>query len=127
MRMLDDQTVPKSGDTKKASHWSGTTGKRKAGKERGSQGNQAQLSGRQRNNNRRQPTQIKGDHNQPKICQGANTSITHRTGTPSANNEITERATTAVLNAQRGVKKKQVRTDRGKVLKSLMLGAQTAQ
>ena len=34
-RKLDDQTVPESGDTKEASRQSGTTGKRKAGKEQG--------------------------------------------------------------------------------------------
>ena len=55
-------------------------------------------------------------------------SITHRTGTTSENNEeITERATTAAMNVQRGVNRKQVQTDRGKVLKSQMLGVQTAQ
>ena len=122
-RKLDEQKVQKSGGTKAVSHWSGTTGKRKAGKGRGSQGRQAQLSGRQRRYNRRQPAQIKGDHNQPKICQGATPRITHREDTPSANNEeITKRATTAVMNALRGVKRKQVQTDRGKVLKSRMLG-----
>ena len=55
-------------------------------------------------------------------------SIIHREDTPSANNEkVTERATAVVVNAQRGVKRKQVQNDRGKVLKSRMLGVQTAQ
>ena len=33
----------------------------------------------------------------------------------------------AVVHTQRGLKRKQVRTDKGKVLKSRMLGVQTAQ
>jgi hypothetical protein len=62
------------------------------------------------------------------MCRGANKSITQRTGTSSENNEeITRRATTAAMYDRRGVKRKQVRTDRGKVLKSRMLGIQTAQ
>ena len=55
-------------------------------------------------------------------------SIIHREDNPSANNEkVTERETAVVVNAQRGVKRKQVRNDRGKVLKSRMLGVPTAQ
>ena len=54
-------------------------------------------------------------------------SIIHREDNPIANNEkVTERATAVVVNTQRGVKRKQVRNDRGKVLKSRMLGVQTA-
>ena len=47
---------------------------------------------------------------------------------PSGNNEKgTKSATAAVVNTQRGLKRKQVRTDKGKVLKSRMHGVQTAQ
>ena len=110
------------------SHWSDTTGKQKARKERGSQDRQAQLSGRQRRNNRRKPAQNKENHIQPKFGQEAATSIIHREDTPSANSEkVTERATAVVVNDKRRFKRKQVRTDRGKVLKSRMLGVQTAQ
>ena len=55
-------------------------------------------------------------------------SIIHREDNPSGNNEKgTESATAAVVNTQRGSKRKQVRNDKGKVLKSRMLGVQTAQ
>jgi hypothetical protein len=128
MQKLDDQTVLESGDTMAVSHWSDSMGKRKVGKGRGKQGRQAQRNGQQNNNKRRQPAQIKGDHNQPQICQGANKSITNRTGTASENNEkITERAMTAAMNDRRGVKRKQEQTYTGMVLKSRMLGIQTAQ
>ena len=60
--------------------------------------------------------------------QEATTSTIHREDNPSGNNEKgTERATAAVVNTQRGTKRKQVRNDKGKVLKSRMLGVQTAQ
>ena len=39
----------------------------------------------------------------------------------------TESATAVVVKTQRGIKRKQVRTDKGKVLKSRMLGVQRAQ
>jgi hypothetical protein len=42
------------------------------------------------------------------------------------NNEITEITTAAASSTKRGVKTKQVQTVRGKVLKSRMLGVQTA-
>jgi hypothetical protein len=60
-RKLDYQKVPESGDTNEASHWSGTMGKKKVGKEQGSKGRQAQPSGLQCNN-KRQPAQINGDY-----------------------------------------------------------------
>jgi hypothetical protein len=42
------------------------------------------------------------------MCQGANKSITSKTGTASENNEeIMEKATTAAMNDRRGVKRKQ--------------------
>ena len=110
------------------SHWSDTTGKQKAEKGRGSKDRQAQLRGRQQKPNRRQPAQHKDGPIQPKLGQVAAMSIIHREDNPSANNEkVTERATAVVVNTQRGVKRKQVRKDRGKVLKSRMLGIQTAQ
>ena len=60
--------------------------------------------------------------------QEATTSTIHREDNPSGNNEKeTESATAAVVNTQRRTKRKQVRNDKGKVLKSRMLGVQTAQ
>ena len=111
----------------------GTTGQtqresRRLGKDEGAKTRQAQLSGRQRRNNRRKPAQNKEDLIQPKFGQEAATSIVHREDTPSANNEkVTESSTAAVVNTQRGSKRKQVRNDKGKVLNSRMLGVQTAQ
>ena len=62
------------------------------------------------------------------VGQEAVTSTIHREDIPSGNNEkVTDSATAAVVNTQRGLKRKQVRTDKGKVLKSRMLGVQTAQ
>ena len=62
------------------------------------------------------------------LGQEAATSTIHREDNPSGNNEKgTEKSTTAVVNTQRGTKRKQVRNDKGKVLKSRMLGVQTAQ
>ena len=62
------------------------------------------------------------------LGQEAATSTIHREDNPSGNNEKgTESATAAVVNTQRGTKRKQVRNDKGKVLKSRMLGVQTAQ
>ena len=109
-------------------HWSYTTGKRKAGKDRGRKDRQAQLSGRQGRIHRRKLAQPKGRPIQTIVGQEATTSTIHREDNPSGNNEKgTEIATAAVVNTQRGLKKKQVRTDKGKVLKSRMLGVQTAQ
>ena len=62
------------------------------------------------------------------VGQEAVTSTIHREDSPSGNNEtVTESATAAVVHTQRGLKRKQVRTDKGKVLKSRMPGVQTAQ
>ena len=62
------------------------------------------------------------------LGQEAATSTIYREDNPSGNNEkVTESATAAVVNTQRGSKRKQVQNDKGKVLKSRMLGVQTAQ
>ena len=66
-RKLDDQNVLKGGDTTAVKHWSDTTGKQKAGKERGSQGRQAQLSGRQRSNNQKQHAQLRSRQTIPSL------------------------------------------------------------
>ena len=59
---------------------------------------------------------------------GENKSSTNRKGTASESNEkLTVRARTAAMNDRRGVKRKQERTDKGKVLKSRMLEIHTAQ
>ena len=47
VRKWDGQKILGSGDITVVNHWSDTTGKRKAGKGRGSRDRQAQLSGRQ--------------------------------------------------------------------------------
>ena len=61
------------------------------------------------------------------LGQQAATSTIHREDNPRVNNEkVTESATAAVVNTQRVSKRKQVRNDKGKVLKSRMLGVQTA-
>ena len=127
-RKRDGQKLLESEDTTMVNHWSDTKGKRKAGKDRGSKDRQAQLSGRQRRNNRRKSAQPKDSPIQPKSGQEAATSTIHREDSPSGNNEkVTESATAAVVHTQRGLKRKQVRTDKGKVIKSRMLGVQTAQ
>ena len=109
-------------------HWSDAKGKRKAGKNRGSKDRQAQLSGRQGRNHRRKPAQPKDRPIQTIVEQEAATSTLHREDNSSGNHEKgTESATAAVVKTQRGHKRKQVRTDKGKVLKSRMLGVQTAQ
>ena len=55
-------------------------------------------------------------------------STIHREDNSSGNYEKgTESATAAVVKTQRVIKRKQVRTDKGKVLKSRMLGVQMAQ
>ena len=109
-------------------HWSDTKGKRKAGKDRGSKDRQAQLSGRQRRNNRRKPAQPKDSPIQTMLGQEAAMSTIHGEDNPSGNNEqVTESATAAVVSTQRRSKRKQVRNDKGKSLKSRMLGVQTAQ
>ena len=109
-------------------HWSDTKGKRTAGKDRGSKVKQAQRSGRQRRNNRRKSAQPKDSPIQPKPGQEAATSTIHREDSPSGNNEtVMESATAAVVHTQRELNRKQVRTDKVKVLKSRRLGVQTAQ
>ena len=127
-RKRDGQKLLESEDTTMVNHWSDTQGKQKAGKDRGSKVRQAQLSGRQRRNNRRKSARPKDSPIQPQPGQEAATSTIHREDSPSGNNEtVTESATAAVVHTQRGLKRKQVRTDKGKVLKSRMLGVQTAQ
>ena len=55
-------------------------------------------------------------------------STTNRKGTASKSSEkLTERVPLAAMTDRRGAKRKQERTDRGKVLKSRMLGVQSAQ
>ena len=62
------------------------------------------------------------------LGQEVATSTIHREDNPSVNNaKVTESATAAVVNTQRGSKRKQMQNDKGKVLKSQMLGVQTAQ
>ena len=60
--------------------------------------------------------------------QGENKSTTSRKGTARESNvKLTERVPMADMTDRRGAKRKQERTDRGKVLKSRMLEIQTAQ
>ena len=62
------------------------------------------------------------------LGQEAATSTIQREDNPSGNNEKgLESATAAVVNTQKGTKRKQLRNNKGKVLKSRMLEVQTAQ
>ena len=62
------------------------------------------------------------------MSQGETKSTTNRMGTASESNEKpTEGVLTVDKTDQKGTKRKQERTDRGKVLKSRMLGIQTVQ
>jgi hypothetical protein len=128
IRKLDDQRVLESGNTKEVNHWSDSTGKRKAGEGRGKPGGQTQRKGQKTNNKRHQPAQIQSEHKQTQTSQGETKSRTNRMGTASASNEKpAEGIMTEDEKEQKGTKRKQVRTDRGKVLKSRMLGLQTVQ
>ena len=110
------------------SHWSDSMGKRKVGKGSGKQGGQAQRNGQRNNNKRSQPAHIQRDHKQTQMSQGETKSTTNQMGTASESNEKpTEGVLTADKTDRKGTKRKQERTDRGKVLKSRMLGIQTVQ
>jgi hypothetical protein len=126
LRKLDDQTVLESGDTKAVSHWSDPTGTRKVGKGRGNQGGQGQRKGRKSKIKRSQPDQIQSDHTSNQKSQGETKSNANGMGTASEHSEkLTEGVTTADTKERKGTKRKQERPDRGKVLKSRMLGLQT--
>jgi len=128
IRKLDDQRVLESGDTKAVNHWSDSTRKRKVGKGRGKPGGQAQRKGQKTNNKRTQPAQIQSEHKQTQTSQGEAKSRTNRMGTARASNEKSaEGIMTNDETERKGTKRKQERTDRGKVLKSRMLGLQTVQ
>jgi hypothetical protein len=110
------------------SHWSDSTGKRKVGKGRGKQGGQAQRKEQKTNNRRNQPAHFQSEHKQTQTSQGETKSRTNRMGTASEYNEKpTEGIMTDAETERKGTKRKQERTDRGKVLKSRMLGLQTVQ
>ena len=110
------------------SHWSDPTGKRKVGKGRGKQGGQAQQKGRKYKIKRSQPNQMQRDHTLNQESQEATKRNANGMGTASEHNEKpTEGVTTADTKERKGTKRKQERTDRGKVLKSWMLGLQTVQ
>ena len=128
IRKLDDQRVLESGDTKAGNHWSDSARTRKVGKGRGKPGEQAKRRGQKTKNKRHRPAQIQSEHKQTQTSQGETKSRTNRMGTASASNEKpAEGIMTEDEKEQKGTKRKQVRTDRGKVLKSRMLGLQTVQ
>ena len=109
-------------------HWSDSTRKRKVGKGRGKPGGQAQRRGQKTKNKRHQPAQIHSVHKQTQTRQGETKSRTNRMGTARASNEKSaEGIRTDDETERKGTKRKQERTDRGKVLKSRMLGLQTVQ
>jgi hypothetical protein len=128
IRKLDDQTVLESGDTTAVSHWSDPTGKRKVGKGRGKQRGHVQRKGRKNKIKRSQPDQIQSDHTLNQESQEATKRNANGMGTASKHNEKpTEGLTTADTKERKGTKRKQEQTDRGKVLKSRMVGLQTIQ
>jgi hypothetical protein len=110
------------------SHWSDPTGKRKVGKGRGNQEGQAQRKGWKNKIKRSQPEQIQRDHIPNQKSLGETKSNANGMGTASEHNEKpTKGVTMADTKKRKGTKRKQERTDRGKVLKSRMLGLQTVQ
>jgi hypothetical protein len=108
-----------SGNTRAVSHWSDSMEKRENGKGREKEGRRAQRNGQQNNNKQRQDS---------KMCQGKTKSTTSRKGTARESNvNLTERVPMADMTDRRGAKRKQKRTDRGKVLKSRILKIQMTQ
>jgi hypothetical protein len=104
------------------------TGQRTVGKGRGKQGGQAQRKGRKNKIKRSQPDQTQSDHTPNQKRQGETKSNANGMGTASEHSKKpTEGVSTADTKERKGTKRKQERTDRGKVLKSRMLGLQTVQ